>query len=159
MRSLTPFTEDGPTLETVRRALGLSTEFIRERIGDYPQAQEAAHHFLIAVNVGAAVLGGGTPQLIEDEFIRCEPDSPLDEWTLRHAWLKVCEELSRVGERPSYGETVGLKRGLTARSSLAVRYAVITGQYDTRPHRAGATCGRCTRPRQERLLAALRRIR
>ena len=96
--------EDGPSLETIRRALSLSTEFISERIGDYTQAHQAAHHFLIAVhNVGADVLKGGTPQLIEDEFIRCEPDSPLDEWTLRHAWLKVCEELSRVGERPSYG--------------------------------------------------------
>ncbi|MCB9539667.1 MAG: tetratricopeptide repeat protein [Myxococcales bacterium] len=66
---------------------------------------------------GAFGLGGGDPQRIEDALFAEVPDSPLAEGTLRDAWLVLCDELARTGDKPPFGGSGGAERwAFTARS-------------------------------------------
>ncbi len=66
---------------------------------------------------GGAGLEGDDPQHIEDALLAASPDTPLAEETLRNAWLALCDDLARSGDKPPFGGSGGAETwAFTARS-------------------------------------------
>lgn len=72
------------------------------KITGYPKMEyDIVGQFLGALSESAAaVLNGRSPQVLEDCLYKAHPKTPLDERTLRHAWMVLSDELARTGDRP-----------------------------------------------------------
>lgn len=100
---LSALSASGQAADRLKPAVSAAEAVIADRLPTVVQAT-AVNDLRQALQAeGATALGGGDPQRVEDALLAASPDSPLDERTLRLAWLALVDHLARSGDKPPFG--------------------------------------------------------